>query len=181
MVFANNSPESTSWWGQKTKLLPETLCFILIQDWSFLNILVRYFNCSAQRGVLVDFPENSNQNTTSKVLRVLGRCTENAIPDDNRNPYMECYKNGSSEIVGGCKCIEGYLMINSYCKVRRWFLRSIYSSIKAFMNMSISFRSSHHRCSIKKVSLKISQNSQENTCARVSFLIKLQGRGPQLY
>ena len=30
------------------------------------------------------------------------------------------------------------------------------------------------RCSIKKVFLEISQNSQENTCARVSFLIKLQ-------
>ena len=25
------------------------------------------------------------------------------------------------------------------------------------------------RCSVKKVFLKISQNSQENTCARVSF------------
>ena len=30
------------------------------------------------------------------------------------------------------------------------------------------------RCSVKKVVLEISQNSQENTCARVSFLIKLQ-------
>ena len=29
-------------------------------------------------------------------------------------------------------------------------------------------------CSVKKVLLKISQNSQENTCARDSFLIKLQ-------
>ena len=28
------------------------------------------------------------------------------------------------------------------------------------------------RCSVKKVFLKTSQNSQENTCARVSFLIK---------
>ena len=28
------------------------------------------------------------------------------------------------------------------------------------------------RCSVKKVFLKISQNSRENTCARVSFLIK---------
>ena len=27
------------------------------------------------------------------------------------------------------------------------------------------------RCSVKKVFLEISQNSQENTCARVSFLI----------
>ena len=30
------------------------------------------------------------------------------------------------------------------------------------------------RCSVKKVFLEILQNSQENTCARVSFLIKLQ-------
>ena len=35
-------------------------------------------------------------------------------------------------------------------------------------------RSSHRRCSIKKGFLKISQNSQENTLARVSFIIKMQ-------
>ena len=33
----------------------------------------------------------------------------------------------------------------------------------------------------KKVFLKISQNSQKNTCARVSFLIKLKASGLQLY
>ena len=38
----------------------------------------------------------------------------------------------------------------------------------------IMIRSSHQRCSVKRVFLEISQNSQENTCARVSFLIKLQ-------
>ena len=35
------------------------------------------------------------------------------------------------------------------------------------------------KCSVKKLFLEISQNSQNNTCARVSFLIKLQGL--QLY
>ena len=30
------------------------------------------------------------------------------------------------------------------------------------------------RCSVKKVFIEILQNSQENTCAGVSFLIKLQ-------
>ena len=30
------------------------------------------------------------------------------------------------------------------------------------------------RCSVKKMFLEISQNSQENTCARVSLLIKMQ-------
>ena len=33
------------------------------------------------------------------------------------------------------------------------------------------------RCSVKKLFLKILKNSQENTCARVSFLIKLQTSG----
>ena len=34
---------------------------------------------------------------------------------------------------------------------------------------------------MKKMFLEISQNSLENTCSRVLFLIKLQGRGLQLY
>ena len=34
------------------------------------------------------------------------------------------------------------------------------------------------RCSLKKVFLEISEKSQENTCARVSFLIKLQAYRP---
>ena len=44
------------------------------------------------------------------------------------------------------------------------------SSFRLLNNM----RSSHRRCSVEKVFLEISQDSQENTCARVSFLIKLQ-------
>ena len=35
--------------------------------------------------------------------------------------------------------------------------------------------------SVKKAFLKTSQNSQENTCVDVSFLIKLQASGLQLY
>ena len=37
------------------------------------------------------------------------------------------------------------------------------------------------RYSVKKVFLEIRQNSQENTCTRVSFSIKLQASGLQLY
>ena len=37
-----------------------------------------------------------------------------------------------------------------------------------------STRSSHWSCSVKKMFLEISQNSQKYSCARVSFLIKLQ-------
>ena len=38
------------------------------------------------------------------------------------------------------------------------------------------FGSNYRRCSIKKVFLKMSQNLQENISARVSVLIKLQGK-----
>ena len=37
------------------------------------------------------------------------------------------------------------------------------------------------RCFVKKVFLKIPQNLQEKTCARVTLLIKLQASGLQLY
>ena len=40
--------------------------------------------------------------------------------------------------------------------------------------MSIFTEAVTRRCPVKKVFLKIPQNSQENTCARVSFLIKLK-------
>ena len=40
---------------------------------------------------------------------------------------------------------------------------------------STKFKSSHRRCSLKKVFLEISQNSQENTCATVHFFNKVAG------
>ena len=44
-------------------------------------------------------------------------------------------------------------------------------------NQKITNLRSSHKCSVEKVFLEISQNLQENTCARVSFLIKLQALG----
>ena len=38
-----------------------------------------------------------------------------------------------------------------------------------------------HRCSLKKVFLESSQYLQENTCVKVSFLIKMQSRSLQLF
>ena len=43
-----------------------------------------------------------------------------------------------------------------------------------FIYMCILSEAVAQRCSVKKVFLEISQKSQENTCARVSFLITLQ-------
>ena len=51
--------------------------------------------------------------------------------------------------------------------------RSVLNPVKKSM-IEFFRRSSHQRCSVKKAFLKILQNSQENTSARVSFLINLQ-------
>ena len=45
----------------------------------------------------------------------------------------------------------------------------------------IQIRSSQQRCSVRIGVLRNFTNSEENTFARVSFLIKLQASGPQLY
>ena len=53
--------------------------------------------------------------------------------------------------------------------IRRWFLVSIILRCHQKWTEAVVQRSS-----VKKVFLEILQNSQENTCARVSFLKKLQ-------
>ena len=46
----------------------------------------------------------------------------------------------------------------------------VFLTQRYIQNLEVAVR----RCYVKKVFLKFSQNSQENTCARASFLIKLQ-------
>ena len=69
-----------------------------------------------------------------------------------------------------------HLLGDCFCKVTKMKL-FFKLDIQKF---TISNRITHNtvaavrRCSVKKVSLEITQHLQENTCARVSFLIKLQ-------
>ena len=68
-------------------------------------------------------------------------------------------------------------------------LVSFYGGVKDFIStykcfdtvFSVFFRSNHQTCSVKKVFLRILQNSQENNCARFSLLKKLLVSGLQLY
>ena len=80
-------------------------------------------------------------------------------------------------------CVQSWIFfanIRAWCLCKNFkeLLRSRYfvSAAHLFFDCLTecsTFRSSHHRCYIKKVFSEISHNSQENTCARVSFLIKL--------
>ena len=62
----------------------------------------------------------------------------------------------------------------------RFFLEQLFprthrvTGSEQIQNFLVSTEAVIQRCSVKNVFLIISQNSQENTCARVSFLIKLQ-------
>ena len=43
-------------------------------------------------------------------------------------------------------------------------------------NLKLNAEAGTQKCSVKKAFLEISQNSQENICARVSFLMELQAQ-----
>ena len=62
---------------------------------------------------------------------------------------------------------------------REWIFKHIFQNFHNILSLTVVFnegilKAVVQRCSVKKVFLEISQNSQENTCTRVSFLIRLQ-------
>ena len=64
-----------------------------------------------------------------------------------------------------------FISITMQCFTQKSFLPYFLASEATHQSL---VRSSHRRCFVRKVFLEILENSQENTCARVSFLIKLQ-------
>ena len=54
------------------------------------------------------------------------------------------------------------------------YCKTVKTSTGIFFPSSVKKHSNAKRCPVKKVILEIWQNSQENTCARISFLIKLR-------
>ena len=55
-----------------------------------------------------------------------------------------------------------------------WFNRVVNTPLVSLNSCRYFPEAVARSCFVKKVFLEISQNSQENTCARVSFLIRLQ-------
>ena len=69
------------------------------------------------------------------------------------------------------------LKIKLWVKARFSHSEELRSNVKIWYQISrenLNPEAVAQRCSVKKVFLEITQNSQENTCARVSFVIKLQ-------
>ena len=64
-----------------------------------------------------------------------------------------------------------------FCKMRKVFKKK---KLMGLVEKEWCLEAVVQSCSVKKVFIEISQNSQENTCARDSFLIKLQAEGLQL-
>ena len=84
-----------------------------------------------------------------------------------------------------------YIFIYIYLCKKVFFSRKIFQH-KTFFSILKDFfsgnnvyfpkdRSSHQRCSVRKGVVRNFTNLQKNICARVSFLIKFQASGLQLY
>ena len=71
-----------------------------------------------------------------------------------------------------------HILNTKYCWVFKvWVVVNFRMTLKVYLYMHESTEAATRRVLCKKVFLEISQNSQENTCARVLFLIKLQASG----
>ena len=81
-------------------------------------------------------------------------------------PLRRGYR-GSRITVFVCSFVPVSFCIFDYLYRDFWFF------VDCFVTSALS-RSSHLEVFVKKVFLEISENSQENTCVRVSFLVKLQ-------
>ena len=64
--------------------------------------------------------------------------------------------------------------LSSESLFKQIFRRLLHFWFYSWTFFSYTVEAVDERCSVKKVFLEISQNSQENTCARVPFLINLQ-------
>ena len=58
-----------------------------------------------------------------------------------------------------------------------WVIKKDILVFQRYSEKNSSIEAVTRRCSVKKVFLEISQNSQDNTYVRASFLIKLQAWG----
>ena len=71
-------------------------------------------------------------------------------------------------------------LVLSFLEIQRRLMQTKYCTLQVLL-LCLKTQAVVHRCSVKKEFLEISQKSQENTCARISFLIKLQPWDLQLY
>ena len=75
----------------------------------------------------------------------------------------------------------GFPLVGFFRKKRLFSRREFLKMENIKKTPQIKSKAVVQRCSVNKVFLEISPNSQENTCAGVSFKIKLQPSGLQLY
>ena len=87
------------------------------------------------------------------------------------NERLQCIQRDLSNVASFQSAARELL---EWCGDARAFQIAYESNLMSCLTVSENPEAVVQRCSVKKVFLEISQNSQENTCARVTFLIKLQ-------
>ena len=99
------------------------------------------------------------------------------VPWENHHVFKE---------IANLKNIEAFVNINMKSFFQNFFIFTVINQVRVINKISkydvLKIRSSHQMCSLEKCFFKkISKSLQENTCARVSFEIKLQASGLQLF
>ena len=119
---------------------------------------------------------------SSDIEKILNKDFENVSKCFSENKLsIHCGENKTKSILYASKCKIISAENNEDIRIKQRTHVNIFSLCVARNMFWESYRSSHQRCSAKKMFLEILYNSQENNRARVSFLIKLQPWGMQFY
>ena len=152
--------------------------------WRYLHVLGN----SEWDSFFLKFPSLHHKSPTHKILInnklqkqpsigvPIKSCSENMQQIHRRTPMLKCYFNLWRAATAPCYQIDAYHLVTDILSkifgcTSYWKLLTISHWVSGLLHYSEAVV---QRCSVKKVVLEISQNSQENTCAKVSFLIKLQ-------
>ena len=96
--------------------------------------------------------------------------------------YLGTYRISAMEVF--CKwltAVNHFRKKKLHCRLLTESSMRLWLYITLIFYVSINTEAATRRFSVGKLFLKISQNSQKNNCARVSFLIKFQAKALQLY
>ena len=95
---------------------------------------------------------------------------------ETSNPSIASFMNNQNlfYLVKSNTCFKGEYSCTDLISTNRKHSFKNTCSFKTGLSYQYHSEAVVQRCSVKKVFLEISQNSQENVCARDSFLIKLQ-------
>lgn len=85
--------------------------------WSNIEIRLDYVVCNPQSVDLMNLHQVVAPSSQDRVQNTTVTCAENATKQQQQNPVLKCYTDGTSEVVGECVCAKDYERNGNSCQL----------------------------------------------------------------